>query len=483
MGIRIKTRKKRLKMICALIAFCMVFMTLSANTANAMVATDLNLNNHGGVSFHSDQSDQTHRIDAELARIPPLSQAVNIIRGNFELRKSALLNNDITFRPEEFEKILNVKKLRYITITKLPDAREGVLTLGGSDVLAGQTIARDNIQYMRLMPFPDRLGTINFYFKDAEKPDEYAILCSVSVLESLNFAPTANPVNITTQQNIPVFKAMKASDPDGDALNFRITEAPKKGFLEILHNGSFVYRPNANYRGNDKFVYRVQDEHGNWSNPATVSIRVTKSASSVKFTDMDDHWAANAAVKGVGAGFIDVNPDDTFNPTELMTRAEFVEIAMRAANLDENLPDNAQNVQTGFADDSDIPGRYKAHVRRAYELGIINGIQLDTGIYFDPNSIVTRAEAAVILNNILKIPALSVATSRPVFADAVFIPIWAANDIAALNTHGIINGDQNGNFNPYGLLDRAQSTQMLSNMLDYQDSVRKSRGWWANLFG
>jgi hypothetical protein len=104
-------------------------------------------------------------------------------------------------------------------------------------------------------------------------------------------------------------------------------------------------------------------------------------------------------------------------------------------------------------------------------------------VYFEPNSIITRAEAAVILNNILKIPALSMATSRPVFADAVFIPAWAERDIAALNTHGIINGDQNGNFNPYGLLNRAHSAEMLSNMLEYTESVRKSRNWWTRLFG
>jgi hypothetical protein len=454
----------RIKIICASIILCMMF----GSTASAMVAADLN---YGGVSLHA---------GAEEIRTPPLSQAVNIIRGNFELKKSALVNSDITFKPEEFEKILGKKKIRYITVMNLPDARHGVLTLGGADILAGQTVARENIKYIRLVPFPDRAGVIQFYFKDAESPDDSAILCSVSVLEALNFAPAANNINISTQKNIPVFKAMKGSDPDGDALNYKILEAPKKGLLEILGDGSFIYRPGENYTGNDKFIYQVQDEHGNWSNPAAVNIKVTKAAANIRFTDMDGHWAANSAVKGVAYKFIDINPDFKFKPSELTTRAEFVQMAMRAAKLDKNLP---EIMQTGFADDDDIAGKYKSYVKKAHEIGIINGIELDTGVYFDPNSIITRAEAAVILNNILKVPALSAATSKPVFADAVYIPSWAEKDVAALNSIGILNGDQNGNFNPYGLLDRAQSTEMLCNMVDYTENIRKSRSWWSSLFG
>lgn len=457
------------KMICASIILCMVF----AMTASAMVAADAN---YGGVSFNTEEDEER----GETIKNSPLSQAVDIIRGNFELKKSAMINSDITFKPEEFEKILGRKKIKYITIMQLPDVNHGVLTLGGGDIYAGQSIARENIQYIRLVPYPDRIGMISFYFKDSESSDDSSILCSVSVLDSLNFAPVASPASISTQKNIPVFKAMKASDPDGDALEYKIIEAPKKGLLEIRDNGSFVYRPNANYTGNDKFVYQVQDKYGNSSNAAAVNIKVAKAAANIKFTDMDEHWAANSAVKGAAAGFIDVSSDLYFNPEALMTRAEFVQMALRASKLDKNLP---EVLQTGFADDDDIPSIYKSYVKKAYDLGIVSGIELSTGVYFDPNSIITRAEAAVILNSILKIPALSISTSKPAFADAVYIPSWAEKDIAALNMHGIINGDPNGNFNPYGLLDKAQATEMLCNMIDYTDNIGKSKSWWENLFG
>jgi len=430
-----------------------------------MVMADIN-----NVSFHT---------DADVS-VPVLSHGLNIIRNHIELRKPALVNNQITFRPEEFEQVLGVRRLSGVTITRLPDFDEGVLTLGGAAILAGQTIARENIQHIRLVPYPDRLGFIQFYFRDSESPEGYAISCVISVLDSINLAPTAEPVSINTQRNLPVFSRMLATDPEGDALEFRIINAPRRGLLEVRDGGAFVYRPNEGFTGRDRFIYKVRDEHGNWSNEATVNIRITRAASSVRFTDMDNHWAANSAVRAVAAGFIDVCESLEFNPSELMTRAEFTQMAVRAAGLVHNMP---ESINTGFADDADIPADYHNYINQARELGIINGIVRETGVYFEPNSDITRAEAAVILNNILQIPALSVATSRPAFADSVLIPVWAERDIAVLNANGILNGDQNNNFNPYGLINRAQSVEMLGNMREYTESQRSQQRWWRRLFG
>jgi hypothetical protein len=398
------------------------------------------------------------------------------------LKKWSLVNNEITFRPEEFEEALGARRVRYITITALPDIRYGVLTIGGRDVAAGQSIARENIKHLRLVPYPGRLGTVSFYFKDGDSPDSSAILCAVNILESLNFAPTARPLNISTQRDTAFFGIMRADDPEDDALEFRILQAPRNGLLELRANGAFVYRPKAGFTGSDKFIYRARDENGNWSNIAAVNIKITRPASNVKFTDMDDHWAANAAIKGVAAGFIDIAPDYKFNPGQLITRAEFVYMAVRAAGLERSRQSPPEVLQTSFTDDGEIPARFKSRVTRAYNLGVINGIATETGAYFDPNSVITRAEAAVILNNILQIPSLSPAARGLAFRDSARIPYWAAEHVAALSAHGIINGTPCGSFDPYGFITRAQSAEMLSNMLDYSESVRRSARWW-NFFG
>ena len=477
-----KNKNKNKILICLI---CSIFI-FAVSVASSMPVSAGLVNSNTGGGYVPASSSAGKSISVPLyEETPPLSPAVNILRGRFELKKNSLLNSDINFKPEEFEKILGIKKLKYITITKLPLLNEGVLTLGGSNIQEGQTVSRENIQYIRLVPYPNRAGTIKFYFKNADDTTQNAaIKCTVSILESLNFSPSANPISITTQKDIAAFKSMNGNDPDDDAICYRIVKGPKNGLLEVKNdkNGSFVYRPGKNFTGNDSFIYQVEDEYGNVSNPATAQIKVTKAACGVKFADMEDHWAANSAIKAVAAGLIDADindPDLKFEPDELMTRSAFVEMVMKAAKLDKNMP---ESYQTGFADDSDIPFKYKSYVKKAYEIGVINGISTETGVYFDPNNIITRAEAAVIINNILKIPASWVMSSKPIFKDAVFIPEWAEKDIAALNSCGIIKGDENGSVNPNGLLTKAQSVEMLVSMLDYSKSLKKTGGIFSFLF-
>ena len=416
-----------------------------------------------------------------------ISAAVNVIRSNFELKKSALINNDVTFTADEFERVLGVKKLSHITVTQLPLTSEGILLLGGVEVLAGQTISRENIKYLRLTPYPDRTGVIRFYFKNAnDRADERPILCTVSITQTLQFAPSAYPSNIATQRNIAVFSSMNGVEPDKNKqLNYRIIRAPKKGMLSVndISNGHFIYRPNFNFTGSDSFIYQIEDEYGNLSNLATVEIKVTKAASNIVFNDMKNHWAHNSAVKAVAHGIIDTSNtyELNFNPNLLISRVEFLEMTMKAAKLDKNLE---ETYNTGFADDTDIALRYKPYVKRARDLGIIQGIVTETGVYFDPNSVITRSEAAVIINNILKVPInnLSRATTKAQFVDAVAIPQWAERDITALNLSGIIKGDENGNMNPYGLMNKAQSAEMLCAMVEYQNNQKKSFNLLSWLF-
>jgi VCBS repeat-containing protein len=64
------------------------------------------------------------------------------------------------------------------------------------------------------------------------------------------------------------------SDIDGNALHAVLATAPAHGTLSLNADGSFTYRPAANYSGADSFTYRANDGSVD-SNVATVSITVT----------------------------------------------------------------------------------------------------------------------------------------------------------------------------------------------------------------
>lgn len=64
------------------------------------------------------------------------------------------------------------------------------------------------------------------------------------------------------------------TDADGDALSAGVVAGVSHGTLTLSANGSFTYRPAANYSGADSFTYRASDGSA-YSNTVTVSITVT----------------------------------------------------------------------------------------------------------------------------------------------------------------------------------------------------------------
>jgi gliding motility-associated-like protein/uncharacterized repeat protein (TIGR01451 family) len=59
-----------------------------------------------------------------------------------------------------------------------------------------------------------------------------------------------------------------------DPSTLEIVEQPKHGTVKIGEDGTLTYTPDRGYYGQETFTYRVQDEAGNWSNVATVTLNI-----------------------------------------------------------------------------------------------------------------------------------------------------------------------------------------------------------------
>jgi large repetitive protein len=89
-----------------------------------------------------------------------------------------------------------------------------------------------------------------------------------------NFDPFSGRYVVNTLEDQSVKGQVKASDADGDALNFTLGTAPQHGFLQLLDNGKWVYTPEPNYNGPDAFSITVSDGRGGTAT-ATVLVGVT----------------------------------------------------------------------------------------------------------------------------------------------------------------------------------------------------------------
>ncbi len=89
---------------------------------------------------------------------------------------------------------------------------------------------------------------------------------------SVNHAPVANNIEVTTPFETPVQIVLDCVDEDGDDLAYGIFTQPANGYL----NGTddiYTYFPNQNFEGDDLFTYRCHDGTVP-SNKANVSITV-----------------------------------------------------------------------------------------------------------------------------------------------------------------------------------------------------------------
>jgi len=152
-----------------------------------------------------------------------------------------------------------------------------------------------------------------------------------------------------------------------------------------------------------------------------------------------------------------------FMPNNTPTKAEFLCMALKAAGLDHKI----NNGITGFDDDSDIPSSLKGYVNYAVSEGFITGTKTDKGVFFYPNSPITRAEAAVMINNIINAKSEKIELN---FSDSSDIPSWAHEDVSILAALNIMNALSDGSYSPNSNITNAQAAKIFCNLVEFKAS-------------
>ncbi len=383
-----------------------------------------------------------------------LSTAIDNIAYTAPMVKSEVAGRDISFTADDFSQHLGASPSS-ITITSLPAENEGMLMLGVSEVLEGQTISSANLELLR---FVSRESSPSSFTFTVDK--SYATVCNLRFSESTNSAPELGSGAVTTTvtlEDIACYGTLTGSDPDGDTIMFEIVAYPEHGIVTLTDNrsGDFSYTPYEDAVGVDSFSYRVRDEFGNYSAKGEVSLKIEKNKFTEELADMDGHWAESAAISMVSAGFmtaITENGSLYFDPEENITREEYLVTIMKTLGAPE-----LSTTVTAFADNDDIAPEFSGYVSAAHSIGIISGEKTDAGVVFRPKDYITRAEAAVMLNKILGLKAQENAAT---YFDTSTLPSWAVEDIIALAQVGILNG-YGGEFFPEDRLTRAEVANML----------------------
>jgi hypothetical protein len=184
--------------------------------------------------------------------------------------------------------------------------------------------------------------------------------------------------------------------------------------------------------GKDKFTYVVRDEFGNYSEPMTVTVRVSERMCETVYRDMEEREEYNAAVAMTAMGLMNgrqMGDDLYFDPDNPVSRQEFVALAMKCAGIriDSSL------ASTFFDDDDEISPSLKGYIATAQRIGLVSGDFKDGQLLFSPEEQLCRYEAAKILSSVIGVDENA---EESVFATDEDIPIWARSGVAAMCSIG-----------------------------------------------
>ncbi len=218
-------------------------------------------------------------------------------------------------------------------------------------------------------------------------------------------------------------------------------------------NDSSVVGGSGNNTGNKSVVHETK--------PITQNDTETDTKTdSDGFNDLSGFpWAEKAInslfkkqiVSGVGDGMYD--------PYGMVTREAFVKMVVLAkGKYNESLISDYDDVERG--------AWYESYIASAKNAGLVNGISDTT---FGVGSEIRRQDAAVIIARSMD----NIGTESDYrFNDDGEISNYAKSAVYGLYEAGIINGMDNGLFEPKGNLTRAQAAVMIYNMLNYNPDTK-----------
>ena len=184
-------------------------------------------------------------------------------------------------------------------------------------------------------------------------------------------------------------------------------------------------------------------------------------ASGRNFRDVPQgHWAATDIQLLVKKGIIKGISDNSFEPSGLVTRAQFTALMVRALAL-------SVDAQTTLPfQDITANEWYYNEVAAAYKAGLIQGTG---GAAFDAGAVITREQMACMLIRALNIlgkkPAADPSAMQLKFADESSISSWARQECNQAIDLAFIKGYEDGRLLPLGTATRAEAVTMLKRFM------------------
>ena len=317
--------------------------------------------------------------------------------------------------------------LEGIYISSVPPAYQAELCIGSRVIRRGDILPAAALDNMKLRPVCLGNADCELVYCPIENGTlTDAVTVSLRILSGTNTAPVCEDGTLETYKNIANTGTLSATDQEDQELTYQLVKEPKRGTVELHEDGSFTYTPDKNKVGKDSFVYTATDPAGNVSNEACIKIRILKPADKATYQDMSGDRDAFAAMwlkdKGLYTGRV-IAGNLCFEPDCPVSRSEFLIACMKLAGLEQS----DGTISTGFADELETPLWQQPYLAAAYQSGMISGTPTEEGLVFRPEEDLSRAEAAVMLQKLLRLPGVGRKSANLIRGDIFHLPAVVAD--------------------------------------------------------
>ncbi|MDR9855812.1 phosphodiester glycosidase family protein [Paenibacillus sp. VCA1] len=176
------------------------------------------------------------------------------------------------------------------------------------------------------------------------------------------------------------------------------------------------------------------------------------------FADTANHWAAEVIQELAAKHLIEGIDAGRFAPNQPVTRAEMAAMLVRLLHL-------KGSGTTPFADVA-ADQWYAEAVSAAVQAGIVQGVSENS---FAPNALIKRQEAAAMIARAYKLAGGASASGgsagKAAFNDVASSPAWVQEAVQSVYASGLMQGQSPQRFNPTGAATRAESAQIIYNLL------------------
>jgi hypothetical protein len=333
--------------------------------------------------------------------------------------------------------------------TATPGA-EVTVSLGGQELMA-QRIGED--------------GSFQYDAALAEGENRFTVTAT-----RLGKSATAS-VTVTRDTVEPIV-VLTAEHPDERAAAATLVIATEPGATLELDGKSVSQRPDGTARvtvqlavGSNAFTVTATDTAGNSTTKSLTVVRkgagtdpgpgpdLCSTTAGGHLTDITGHWAEGAIRCLVESKIVTGFPDNTFRPEATVSRAQFMVMLARVLGLEAD----AEPV-LDFTDAAEIPAYARGYVSAMVKAGLVRGDAQGT---FRPEAEISRAELAVLMARVLAYKGVKVEAGEAQFTDQADVPAWALDGLRVAVGAGLLNGFEDGSFQPGASATRGQSAVLI----------------------